>query len=144
MMNNIRVPLFSIDKVTTVQEFSAKRTAPKWLLRIFQWAYNWLGDFITPSPAKSVSYHRVEIKFDKYYNDIRQHVHEIERDTGQRPRYLFMGHKEYYEMTGQVMNDYPLMLGPFPEEQLQLFGLRIIIVPWIEGLFCLPDLDKMR
>lgn len=143
-MNNIRIALSSIEPVSTWHHPLPKRKTHKWLLRIIQPVYKWLKDFVPPDPVESVTYHAVEIKFDKYIDVIKNHAREIERTTGKRPKFLFMGRREYHEMTGEIMGEYPFFIGPYPENQLQVLGLQVIIVPWIDGLFCLPDLGEMR
>lgn len=143
-MDNTRIRLYSLDQLTTIDKVEAKRKAPKWALRIIQPIHKWLGDFITHPLEKSVTYHTTEIKIDKYLDVIKRHARNIENTTMMRPKYLLIGREDYYNMTGEVMKGYPFSVGPYPETQLQIFGLQIIIVPWIDGMFCLPDLDEMR
>lgn len=120
-----------------------KRLAPRWLYRLFKKAYAWLGDFVNEPVEASIK--TTTIDFTKKFDAIRQHKYEIERTTGLRPKYLFIGREAYFELTNEQMNDYPFLLpmnlsGP-PETTV--LGLTVVVVPWIEGMFCLPDLDRL-
>lgn len=140
-MNIIR--FYTVPYRVNRREFpkSPKHQAPKWLMRFIDRLYHYLGDF--QPIGVSIEYETTVIDFTSIIDGLHQHIHEVRRTTALDPKYLIIGREEYYKLSGQIMKDYPYSFGPYPHDQLDILGLQVVIVPWIDGLFCLPDLGRL-
>jgi hypothetical protein len=124
---------------------SPKRQAPRWLYRLFKKAHAWLGEFVNEPVTSSIK--TTTVDFSKKFDGILQHINEVQRTTGLRPKFLIVGREAYYELSGEILGKYPFMF-PYPPDRQEarpdsLFGLQVVVVPWIDGMFCLPDLDRL-
>lgn len=120
-----------------------KRKAPGWLLRVIRPLHKWLGDFVVEQTELNIETTRIDLA-DKL-SAIQEHMYECENQTGLRPKYLIVGRDTYYEMTNETMKAHPFLINvQHPHYQgSMIFGLTVVMVPWIEGMFCLPDLDRL-
>lgn len=132
---------YRLDRETLIQP--PKRQAPRWLYRLLKKAHAWLDDFAN-EPVE-VSIKTTTIDFSQKFDGIHEHIREIQRTTGMRPKYLFIGRDVYFELSKEVLDRFPFAINynyP-PQRGNELFGLTVVVVPWIDGIFCLPDLDKL-
>lgn len=117
----------------------------KWLQRFCLWILERIGSHYYQQIA---DYGRVEVNFD----DIVGAVLKLEQSqyylTGDRARYIIMGYDKYRELMQsspvnmiqfQFPEDFRARVNP-PEYRGVFAGMKIVVVPWIDGLFLLPEI----
>lgn len=97
----------------------------------------WLRKF---EPPPTVRIKTTIFEFDTLLEEINQHQRSVYRLTGKKPKYLFIGRDKYCQATGEQLGYYPLALD---RGRNTCFGMTVMVVPWIDGLFCLPDIDEI-
>jgi hypothetical protein len=97
-----------------------------------------------------VSYKRVDLNLDDVVRATLEHEQNIYTLTHRKGKYLVVGNKQWMELAKQAADQFVMF--PFPpnyranihprEHQNMFAGMKIVVVPWIDGLFVLPDLEK--
>jgi hypothetical protein len=141
-MNHLRFHIYPFRVNRLELPKSPKRQSPKWMKPYLDKMYSYLGEF--QSAGIAVEYETVVIDFSSILDGLHAHIREISYSTGLTPKYLIIGRDKYYELSGQVLKEMPYIIGPYPHDRLEIFGLKVVIVPWIDGLFCLPDLGALQ
>jgi len=94
-------------------------------------------NYIKPYEHGEIAYNRVEIKFDKINELIRELFDEIYYTTEKEPRTVVMGYDKMRqlecEMYQEMRFNMPLELNG--NKGRKIFGLDIILNPRIDGLF---------
>jgi len=117
-----------------------KRNAPRRLRRLLLRLRNFLNTFDDNVEAP---YTVVTLDTRKLMDMINDHAYDIRRRTGADPKYIIMGRDKYYQLTGEIAQRSPRIID-LTTPTTSVMGMSLIVVPWIDGLFCLPDLDSLR
>jgi len=140
----IVVNLYNTDTSTSLTP--PKRDCYPWLRKLFMKAIDFLSDFDNRNETEEECIKRVvlfsrdltELCFDHYWR-----VYNL---TNREPRILFIGRDQWEKLSGSFY-DQPVSFMFEPDFRTRaggkVLGMRVIIVPWISGLFCLPDLDSL-
>lgn len=100
---------------------------------------------------EKVEYQKIE--FDK--NDLAKICHDqiktVFLSTHQHPKYLLVGHEEYLELTKlrdhsglYAVNIHDFYRQMDDKQQITVFGMKVVVVPWMDGILALPDLDEIQ
>jgi hypothetical protein len=131
-------------------QFDPKAKAP-WLQKVCFWLLKLLG-----AHAKFAQEHikRVDIDLNKLVDALMRNRADVEMLYHKRAKYLVVGADKFEDLVtspevqaSYMMFEVPLHFNaragyngrPMP----QMFaGLQVVVVPWIDGMFVLPELDR--
>lgn len=138
-MNKTVIPFITSEKLTFVP---ARHKAPAflrgWLLRL----RDWLNAF---EDIKTVGYETVTFDFTPLVDDIFRMIQAVE-SRGHKAKYLIVGRKAYFELTLKLkqqvdFNHFNFNIQSNRYGDLSPFGLVVVVVPWVDGWFILPELE---
>jgi hypothetical protein len=117
----------------------------KWLQRLCIRILNKLGcqRYVMQSTFETVT-----VDFDNIVELVLKQSYAIECVTGRRCKYLVLGRKQMIELDLAVPEGH--MLFQFPHDykariylgSMIFAGLKVVIVPWFDGILCLPELER--
>lgn len=153
MMNHTAVTTYhmlrSVEWVTSPDkyQYDPKGRWP-WLQRACFWVLKKLGAFASFSEEHI---QRVDIDLDKLVEAVMRNRADVEMLYRKRAKYLVVGADKFYElsvsvqphyMTFTVPHQFNARVGYNNRPMPQMFaGLQVIVVPWIDGMFVLPELE---
>jgi hypothetical protein len=82
------------------------------------------------------------VEYEKTVDLILNNIRDVERIEGLRCKYIVIGNRQMKELC----NSDNFMYFQIPPDadlrrnQRTFLGMNIILVPWIDGVFCLPEL----
>lgn len=96
----------------------------------------------------SVSYKTVEIDTKSILNALMENQRDVMTLYNKRARYIVMGPRDYARFTNDPECrdllyfgfSVPIGMG----NRRTIMGMEVVIVPWIEGFFVMPDLQDER
>jgi len=92
--------------------------------------------------SPEVRYYTFELS-EGSINELSEFLCEFVRSWSARPRYILIGAKNFQKMV-VASKDVPALSGPV-ELPFNLYNAQIIVVPWLDGVFPLPeDLEVTR
>ena len=119
-----------------------------WLQKICFWV---LGKLSAYQRFDKAEYDYVEFVYDDIVRAIIDHKDMLELVFHQRPEYLVMGRDEFFKLanTETFSSPYAIMFPPDYQtarvNQPKMFaGLKILVVPWMEGMIVLPKIEDQR
>lgn len=122
-------------------EFNPEGRMP-WLQRFLFKLLRWLK---ADSYDTSVTYTTVKIDPPNILDALMRNRVDVERLYNKRARYVVMGASDFQRFsTAPEINDMLRFnfMAPFGMNgQRTILGLDVVIVPWIEGFFVMPDLE---
>lgn len=148
MDNKIRLIKHDRQLVTALDpkrfEFNPKGRLP-WLQR---WLFKLLGKLGANSLNESVTYTKVEIDTSRILDALLENQRDVMMLYNKSARYVVMGPKDFARFCGDPEYRDPLYFNfsaPIGMNgKRSILGLEVVIVPWIEGFFVLPDLAEER
>lgn len=115
----------------------------KWLQRLCFWVLDKIGcEYYDPCMTVKM----VEIDFDRIVDLIMQQEHAVRCISNRRCKYVLLGHKQMCQLN-MAVNDqtqfaFPLHYYPRVKKPYKMFmGLKVILVPWFDGVLCLEELE---
>jgi hypothetical protein len=94
---------------------------------------------------------RTELDLDKLVEAVMRNRADVMLLYNKQAKYLVVGMDRWYELTGagdrnyltfEVPHSFHARIGYDNKPLPQLFaGLKVIVVPWIDGMFVLPELE---
>jgi hypothetical protein len=148
MMSNSQVRIITHEKENLWElnkdrfEFNPKGKFPWLQKRLFK-LLRWMK---ADSFDKVIKYNTRTIDTSKIVEAIRFNKYDIERLYYKKARYVIMGYDAFTALDGEMREflrfEAPIRMGM--GNRSEIMGLEIIVVPWIEGFFVLPDLEKER
>lgn len=115
--------------------------SPFWM-KPMTWLYNYLHQYCQPLHDRERAYYK-ELVID--YFTIRDKIREIMRDVGKHerlfPAFLFIGYDHFQELLGTKDIDHAMSFQITNDGWHMLYGMRLVIVPWIKGCFCMPQME---
>lgn len=151
-MDTIRFATYQATPVyLEVPRRSVKKDLPNWLARAVVWIGEKCG-VLERDYERTVSYQVAELDMRGAIDEMAKHAANMEMIQSNRAKYLIVGRDQMKRLD---MQDWAIRnLGtrqiPFGvaygdgTERRYLYGLEIILVPYIDGCFVLPDLEKNR
>lgn len=118
-----------------------------WLLRTIQSAAWWICVRLGTAfhrPFTRSEYRTVRVEGASLLEKVRLNQHDLRMLWDQDGKYLIVGRKAAYDLLHECDDfmhfqvDVKLGLN----RKTRVLGLEVVVVPWIEGLFVLPDLTK--
>lgn len=112
-------------------------------LKFWVWlAANRLG-IIVKKDDRKVTHEFYEIDTDDLFESCQEHFLDVYRETGKRPTRLLVGKEKYREIgyasfsiqTGPIYSSYDRQ----GNEDLRIFGVKVELVPWMDGMVALHD-----
>lgn len=73
---------------------------------------------------------------------IKEQMFAVDLIYARKVRYVLIG-KDYLAQLGSEIQECLAIDIPWMPGLEQLYGARLITVPWFEGIVCLPDLEKL-
>jgi hypothetical protein len=119
-----------------------------WIQRLCFWLLEKIGAYHFDD---KVSIKQFTIDFDDIVEAVvkqEQLVYQISRE---RPRYLVLGHAQYRKLMGATESmmmfqaRFPENFNAriYPKEYQGMFqGMELLLIPWIDGMFVLPELKR--
>jgi hypothetical protein len=90
-----------------------------------------------------VTYKTARGEVDTLLDAIRDQVLAIDYTYARKCEYILIGRDKMRELWGEVV-DYPLAIDvPATSHAREVLGMKLITVPWFEGIVCLPDLERL-
>lgn len=146
------IPTFRIERETTwtwkpIEQPVAGKAL--WLQQILFWILRHLK---AQFAVREDTYSRTEIDSRKVIDLLVEHCKNIQSLLGDHPtpKYAVMGNRQFRECIDSARTGAPAK-HPFQfhvsfpgRGGMRVFGLEVIVVPWIDGCFILPDLDQLR
>lgn len=142
--------------MTDIDRVYLRKGLDRWYHRAFVWLGTKLGIY-EKGFERSVSYETVEIDMRGSISKMLEHRHNLEMVSGKRAKYLILGRDQMNKVAMQDMviqhlgvHQVPLMvpvinhrsLPSEPTHRRMMYDLEVIVVPYIDGCFVLPDLDR--
>lgn len=110
----------------------------------------WILDKIGHGTAyyDRITYNVIQVNFDNLVDELLKHEDMVYQFTRNRKGYLVVGRDYYHRVYSAELNyffhiNFPVDFEAkiYPRENRFMFkGYPIIFVPWIEGMFILPEL----
>lgn len=125
-------------------EFNSKGRLP-WLQKLLFKVLRWLK---ADSYDTTVEYTTVEIDQTSIIDALMRNRIDLERLYNKRARYVVMGPDDFRrfctapEINNMMMVNFTAPVGM--NGKRTILGLEVVIVPWIDGFFVLPDLNEER
>lgn len=116
-----------------------------WLQRLLFKVLRWLK---ANSYNTTVTYQTIEIDTQDIFTALMKNRYDVEALYNKRARYVIMGPNDFMRFTkGAEAHDmmrihFSAALGT--KMKPNILGLEVVIVPWIDGFFVLPDLEQER
>jgi hypothetical protein len=158
MVNIHRVDYQPVKKLS--EEVYVPKLSGKWVW-LQNLAYKILKKFGKPYEIEVIKYSRYTLSVPSLIKAIEQSSNNLQMLMSRRAKYLIIGEDMYYKLTQEKRREenisgYPIfgvnMIQPSSQSPFEtnydyrkremLFGLTVVVVPWVDGLFVLPDLDK--
>lgn len=125
-------------------EFNPRGRFP-WLQR---WLFKLLAKLGANSLEKSVTYKTVEIDTTRILEALFENQRNVMELYNKRARYVVIGRKDFTRFCSDPEYRDPLYFNfsaPIGiNNQRTILGLEVVVVPWIDGFFVLPDLNEER
>jgi len=106
----------------------------------------WILDKIGCYYFEERTHIRFELKKDVIDRAIMDSMYEMEKIYGCRPKYVIIGRNESIKLESRMNMMGPVRYCPKYDNDsvvsYELNGLKIIVCPWVEGFFLLPDIEK--
>lgn len=117
-----------------------------WLQRICFWILKKIG---ANHYDTKVDIKRVEINLNELTDAVLRQAAEVYERENKKPAYLIIGRKQEMELTRQASNHLFMFHVPHTyranvssRHYENIFaGMKVVVVPWIDGIFVLPELD---
>lgn len=148
MDNKIRLITYERQTATLIDpdrfEFNP-RGRLLWLQRLIFQVLRWLR---ANSLQTSVSYETVEIDTSNILNALMENQRDVEMLYNRRARYVVMGPRDLARLCDQpeirelMRFNFTSLIGI--NSRRTVLGLEVVVVPWVEGFFVLPDLEQER
>lgn len=125
-------------------EFNPRGRMP-WLQKLLFKALRWLK---ADSYDTHIEYKTVEIDPPSIIDALMLNRVDVERLYNRRAKYVVMGPSDFHrfctapEIKDMLAFSFTVPIGMNGERTI--LGLEVVIVPWIEGFFVLPDLNEER
>ncbi len=108
---------------------------PDWVLRRLMQIHDWTKKYDNRIRNETFEVTRTRLDFSNIVDHVNIQKDTVYRQTGRIPSQLFIGYSSYMEISNEIMIEYNC----FNNLEFQnLFGLKIIVVPWIDGLLVMP------
>lgn len=121
------------------------KTVRSELTRVQRW-FVWLADRLGVFKAdyeRTVKYETTTLDLREIVSGVMEHQHNLMALNSGRAKYLIVGRDQY---RGMMMSQEARNLGLFPMPiggtPPSFAGLEVVVVPYIDGAFILPDLDQ--
>lgn len=116
---------------------------PRWFPRLAQKFLNWIGCHWLQDWHDTYA---VEIQGDSIDRIIRHAMQDVHMSWGQVPEYVLLGYDELKDLESWSRQSYHTMIQVprqrvttiFGDVWMEVFGLKVILVPWMKGLVVLP------
>lgn len=129
-------------------QYNAKGKYP-WLQKLCFKALRWLR---ASALLQEGEVRRVRLDLDDLVKAIMINQSDVEYIYHKRAKFLIVGHDKFKELAKceefdyhffDIPSNYRANVGYDREPMPYLFrGLRVVVVPWIDGMFVLPDLEQ--
>lgn len=100
---------------------------------------------------EEIEYQKIEFDTNDLYEICGEQIKTIFKSTHQHPKYLLVGHEEYLKLTKLrdhsglfAMNVHNFVHQMDKKGQVTAFGMKVVLVPWMDGILALPDLEEIR
>jgi hypothetical protein len=116
---------------------------------------DWVVDkLFTPYVDVSLSYSRVSVRIDDIVDCVFKHVSNIESVFFRKPKIMLIGVAQWYDIVRQgnekvpglirfdIPTDYRATISP-PEYRAVFSGMHVFVIPWIDGVVLLPELERI-
>lgn len=87
----------------------------------------------------------IQITPKKFIEELLRQQHQIMKLCNYRPEKVYMGQHDFYTISGEIYNDtYPMTIninydkGVKTKDDYVIYGLRVTIIPWMEGILVVP------
>jgi hypothetical protein len=114
-----------------------------WLQKLLFKVLRWLK---ADSYDTAIEYTTVEIDPSNIIDALMRNRVDVERLYNKRARYVVMGPRDFQrfssapEINSMLMFSFSTPIGMNGKQTI--LGLEVVIVPWIDGFFVLPDLES--
>ena len=144
MMKTTRVVLYNQD-ISEVPILPERRCHP-WFLNIIEKMIDYLSSFDTRGRTEEITCTEV-VLFSRILSDLCFDQYErVWELTNKAPKILLIGRDEWKKLHGELIKQ-PFSFMFEPDYRMgsgyKVLGMRVVVVPWISGLFCLPNLRDM-
>lgn len=112
-----------------------EKDVPEWLRSILLKVRDWLDTFDRPDPTYTPRRYMVDLS--DVVREAERMWEVVRRYTNKRPAYLVVGETQFYEFMSLSEKQ---QMGQFINYETAL-GFNLVVVPWIDGAFLLPELD---
>lgn len=136
-------PKIELKPIPNTYRFSEKGRFPI-LQRLCYWILDRLGH--ETAYQEIITYKTTQVNFDNLVDELFKHEDVVYQMTHNPKGYLIVGRDFQHRIYSEELNhffhmNFPGGLNIQPRElQLVFKGYPIIFVPWIEGMFILPEL----
>ena len=114
----------------------------RWLQRVCLWVLGVLG---AEYWGRKIEIRTLRIKLDSLSNMILKNAETARRVYGKRCRYVLVGRKQMAELRQERKNVESLITLPHVNNHIYnrtFRGMKVVYVPWMDGVLTLPELDK--
>lgn len=136
----IGVPELEHVLVTVSGAYSYHDSRPlRWLQRLCLWILRTLGcQHLSVRDTVKVT----QFSMDSLLEAIWEQMMAIDFIYARKARYILIG-KDHLARLGAEIQDCVAIDIPWAPGLKELYGARLITVPWFNGVVCLPDLEKL-
>lgn len=119
-----------------VNEFK-NEIRPKWLNRLCYWLY---GKISRPHVMKDIQIHRVDLNEQNLMEKIREQYNYVYMYHGRQPTRLIIGQSAELNLSREILEKSHIYfyVDDWINRMSELYGMKIEIVPWMDGWVVLP------
>lgn len=114
----------------------------QWWIKPMTKLYDFLGRYCQHTEVRY--YKTITISYDTLLDKIMDICDNVYCTGFERPEYLFIGRDYFDDLLGHIDIRYVMSFQINASGFKELYGMNIIIVPWITGCFCMPKMENWR
>lgn len=110
----------------------------KLLIKLQCWLDTKIPKLVQPA-VEVAHYHSLDLT--DLWEATSDHVEQIVAAYGKYPAYLVLGADQARELMHTTLDFSEAINVELPEP---FFGTKLLVIPWIDGLFCLPPIKELK
>ena len=113
----------------------------QWWLKPMTKIYNFLKQYCE---GQEMAYYKtIVVEYDTILSKIMDMHHNVYETGFKKPAYLVVGRDHFDDLFSQADIRYAMSFQITAKGFTHLYGMRIVLIPWITGCFCMPKMEDL-
>ena len=113
----------------------------QWWLKPMTWLCKFLKQYC--ERGEKLYYKTLVVNHDDILDKIQDMYDDMYSISCKKPAYLIVGRDHFDKLFGHSDIRYAMSFQMTQSGFKELYGMRIVLIPWITGCFCMPDMEDL-